>query len=453
MNKIRVLSTLMILCLLFTIGAGTESAFKDTIFAQKTVEQREFPNATKDKDEEPVTLGTAACLIDAKTGYVIYGVDEHEKNYPASTTKIMTGLLAMENLKLDDTVTVDQDAAEAGGSQLYLNPGEEMTVEDLLYGMMLPSANDAAVALGKAMAPTVKDFAKMMNEKAESIGALDSNFANPNGLPNKNHYTTAYDLALIAKEAMKYEDFRKVVSTYQYTIAKNNLVGSRLIHNRNRLLYNINRKVKAYGETKSIKYDGVTGIKTGYTDAARFCLVGSAERNGTELIAVTMKSEDMNGYQDVVSMLDYGFNNYKTIQVKKEGAAVKNIEVDGGEDKYAKAAVKNGLYVTVPVDADKSDIQLKEEYKEINAPYDAGIDGGMIKAYYNGNNIGEAQVTITKAMAESSLLDDIMTGKGFFGILWKVLLVLVILVVAIFILRTINQNRRRRKRRRRRRAS
>ena len=453
MSKSRIINMMVVFCLIFVLDAGTGTILNDNIFAQEMVEEQGFPNAKKPKDEEPETLGAAACLIDAKTGYMIYGVDEHERNYPASTTKIMTGLLAMENLKLDQTITVDQEASEAGGSQLYLGPGEVMTVKDLLYGMMLPSANDAAVVLGKGMASSIKEFAGMMNEKAKSIGAVDSNFVNPNGLPDKNHYTTAYDLALIAREAMKYEDFRKVVGTYEYTIPKNNLAGKRLIHNRNRLLYNINRKVEAYAETKSIKYHGVTGIKTGYTNDARFCLVGSAKRNGTELIAVTMKSEDMNGYQDVVSMLDYGFNNYKTVEVKKAGASVNDLEVNDGEEKYAKAVMEDGLYVTMPVDGDEENIKLVNGYKTLEAPYDANMDGGIITAYYDGEKMSESKITVTEAMAEAGVLDKLMRGGGIMGVLGKVLLVILILAVLILVLRFANRNRRGRTRRRRRRAS
>lgn len=432
-------STTLILVLLLTIA--TISANINQVFAQKMSKERSFPNANKAKNEEPITLGTAACLIDAKTGHIVYGVDENEKNFPASTTKIMTGLLAMENLELDQDVTVDEDAAKAGGSQLYLNPGEVLSVEDLLYGMMLPSANDAAVALGKAMAPSIEEFAELMNKKAKSLGAVNTNFVNPNGLPDDNHYTTAYDLALIAKEAMKYEEFRKIVTTYEYTIPKSNMSVKRLMHNRNRLLYNINRKVEVYGETKSIKYDGVTGIKTGYTDKAKFCLVGSAKRGNTEFIAVTMKSEDMNGYQDVISMLDYGFNNYKTSVFIDENKSVDDVEIEGGEEKYGKAKVKEGLYITVPKDVTKSDITVKKKFKEIKAPYKSGTKAGKLEAYYDGEKVGETEVILTEAMKE---------GSKFSGILFKILLIPVGLVLLVLILRTINKMRRRARRRRRR---
>lgn len=441
----------IVLLLVFVLAVTFVNISSYSVFAQNMSKKESFPNAHKAKGEKPTTLGTSACIIDAKTGYMIFGVDEHEKAYPASTTKIMTGLLAMENLKPDDIVTVDGEAEEQGGSQLYLANGQRITVKDLMYGMMLPSANDAALALGKAMGGTTEEFAGMMNEKAKSIGAVDSNFVNPNGLPDKNHYTTAYDLALIAKEAMKYDDFRKIVATYQYTIPKTNLSGSMLIHNRNRLLYNINRKVEAYGETKSIKYPGVTGIKTGYTDKSKFCLVGSAERNGTEFIAVTMKTQDMNGYQDVVSMLDYGFNNYKTVEVMKEGASIDDLKVDGGTEKYAKAVAKDGLYATLPIDGDQEDIKIETEYQSLNAPYDAGIDGGIIKVYYDGEKVGETKVSITQAMEEGSAIDDLFTGSGLLGLLAKIFIVIAILIVLILVIRSINRNRQRKARRRRRR--
>ena len=438
---------LMIILLMF-IWADVSEGY---VFAQKMAKKQSFPNENKMKNEPPVTLGSAACLIDAKTGYMIYGVDEHEKNYPASTTKILTGLLAMENLNIDDEVTAGIESEKQGGSQIYLSEGEKMSVNNLMYGMMLPSANDAAMALGEAMAGNVQNFAKMMNDKAKNIGAVNSNFVNPNGLPDDNHYTTAYDLALITKEAMKNDNFRRYVSTYEYTIPKTNSSGKRLVHNRNRLLYNVNRKIKAYGETKSIKYDGVTGVKTGFTNKAEFCLVGSAERNGTELIAVTLKSKDMNGYQDVISMLDYGFNNYKTVEVMAKGQAVDDLKVNGGAEKYGKAQVVEGLYVTLPIDADEKDIKTEKKYKDLKAPYNSNVDGGTIEAYYKDAKVGEAEVTLTQGMEEGSAFDDILTGSGFMGVLSKILIAVAIIIIAILVLRAINKGRRRARRRRRRR--
>ena len=420
------------------------------VYGEDQENKIEFPNAHKDKTEEPTMLGKSACLIDAKTGYVLFGFNEHEKAYPASTTKILTGLLAMENLDLNEQVIIDKEADEQGGSQLYLSEGEIMTVDDLMYGMMLPSANDAAVAIGNAMGGSIAGFAVMMNEKAKSIGAEDSNFVNPNGLPDKNHYTSAYDLSVIAKEAMKYDDFRRYVTTYEYTIPKTNMSDGRLIHNRNRLLYNINRKVSVYGETKSLKYDGVTGIKTGYTDKAKFCLVGSALRNETELIAVTMKSKDMDGYYDVVAMLDYGFNNFKTIEVMREGENVEGLRVTGGTEKYATAAVKDGLFATLPVGVSEEDVRIEKKFSEVKAPFESNTDGGTIEVYYNDEKVGEADITITEAMAEGTLVDDIKTGSGIMGLIKIVAIVIAVLLILIFTTRAINRSRQRKARRRRR---
>lgn len=449
-NIKKIIIVTVLIALIAMIVPGT-SLMMDSVYAQEMAKERSFPNAKKAKDEKPTTLGASACLIDAKSGYMIYGVDEHEQNYPASTTKILTALLTAERLDPTQEITVDEEASKQGGSQLFLSPGEIMSAENLLYGMMLPSANDAAIALAKAMAPTTAEFATIMNERAKEAGAQNSNFANPNGLPDENHYTTAYDLAHITKDALKHESIRKVISTYQYTLPKTNVEGARLIHNRNRLLYNINRKVEAYGETKSIKYEGVTGVKTGYTDAAKFCLVSSAERDGTELIAVTMKTEDMNGYQDAISMLDYGFNNYKTVELKAPGEKIENLAVKGGSDKYATAVVEEGLYATIPKDAAENDLTIKEVYNEIEAPYKKGIDGGSIEVYYEGEKVGEAEVLVTAAMEEGSAFDDIKTGSGILGVLFKIIIVIAILAVLLFIVRTININRRRRARRRRRR--
>lgn len=443
------MKTIIKKCLLYMVVVicltSISSQFQ-LVDAQTMVKKQYFPNADKAKDEEPETLGEAACLIDAKSGHVIYSVDEHEKNYPASTTKILTALLSLENLDKDEEITANQAASTSEGSQIFLKFGEKMKVDDLMYAMMLPSANDAAIALGSAMAPTMEEYSQMMNDRAREAGAQNSNFVNPNGLPDDDHYTTAYDLAMITKDAMKYDDFKRYVTTYEYKIPKTNLSGKRLIHNRNRLLYNINRKVESYGETKSIKYEGVTGVKTGFTNKAQFCLVGAAERDGTHLIAVTMKTKDMNGYHDVVSMLDYGFNNYKTLELKKENQSVDNVEINGGKTKDAEAAVNEGLYVTVPIDSDDDDIEVKERFIEHDAPVKSGTNAGKIEAYYEGEKIGETDVLITSDVEKGSVINHLFTGSGVIGIFGKIFLGIIILAVILLIIRITNKRRMKRRR-------
>src|SRR5690554_2691538 len=181
--------------------------------------------------------GQSAILIDATTGEILYEYNSHVLHYPASTTKIMTGILALENLDLSDYADIDEEASFTGGSRIYLLEGEEITVEELLYALFLESANDAAVALAKKISGTVESFARLMNRKAKELGAKNTNFVNPHGLHEDEHVSTAYDLALIARYAMENQLFRDFVSTYQYTIEETNLQETRYLYNTNRMLY------------------------------------------------------------------------------------------------------------------------------------------------------------------------------------------------------------------------
>ncbi|MBP3348779.1 MAG: D-alanyl-D-alanine carboxypeptidase [Clostridia bacterium] len=235
-----------------------------------------------------------AILMEATTGRVLYSHNCHARRYPASTTKILTALVVLENCRLDDVVTIPKEAVGVEGSSIYLSLGERLTVEELLYGLMLRSGNDAATALAIHTAGSIDAFAVLMNKKAEELGCMDSSFVNPSGLPSTQHYTTAYDLGLIACAAMANSTFATIVSTTKKVIPWEGREYDRVLINENKMLYN---------------YDGANGIKTGYTKAAGRCLVSSATKNGMTLVAVVLNSQPM--YADCSAMLDYGFENYR----------------------------------------------------------------------------------------------------------------------------------------------
>jgi D-alanyl-D-alanine carboxypeptidase (penicillin-binding protein 5/6) len=203
----------------------------------------------------------------------------------------------LDNLELSQQITIPNDAVGIEGSSLYLKAGEVLTVEDLLYGMMLRSGNDAATALALAVSGNVADFAKRMNERAKECGAYNSNFVNPHGLHHKEHYTTAYDLALITAEAMKYPYFRTIIMSQKARIGDGE--SRRIIANKNKLLH---------------MYDGANGVKTGFTKNSGRCLVSSAKRNGMQLIAVVLNHGDMWG--DSMNILDYGFDTYEMVDTE-----------------------------------------------------------------------------------------------------------------------------------------
>ena len=235
-----------------------------------------------------------AVLMEATTGRVLYSHNCHARRYPASTTKILTALVVLENCRLDDVVTVPKEAVGVEGSSIYLSLGERLTVEELLYGLMLRSGNDAATALAIHTAGNIDAFAVLMNKKAEELGCMDSSFVNPSGLPSTQHYTTAYDLGLIACAAMANSTFATIVSTTKKVIPWEGREYDRVLINENKMLYN---------------YGGANGIKTGYTKAAGRCLVSSATKNGMTLVAVVLNSQPM--YADCSAMLDHGFEKYR----------------------------------------------------------------------------------------------------------------------------------------------
>lgn len=240
----------------------------------------------------------AAVLIDGKSGKVLFEKNKDERLPMASTTKIMTGLLACESKKMKKVVTVSPVASGTEGSSLWLEPGEKQTLENLTYGLMLRSGNDAAVAIAEYLGGSTEAFALMMNERAKKIGVQNTGFQNPNGLDAEGHFTTAYDLALISREAMKNKKFRKIVSTKSKTIPWESSEWDRSLTNHNKMLW---------------RYEGCNGIKTGFTKKSGRCLVTSAKRGKTELICVTLNAPD--DWNDHTKMLDYGI---ETLGVTEE---------------------------------------------------------------------------------------------------------------------------------------
>ena len=260
---------------------------------------------------EPVISAKSALLMEASTGKVLYEKNARQKLPMASTTKVMTALLAIEMGNLDEMVTTDAAAYGVEGSSIYLQLEETISLRDLLYGLMLSSGNDAAVAIAIHIGHGVEQFASMMNARARQIGATDTNFVTPNGLPDDNHYTTAYDLALIASEAMQNETFREIVST-QYYRTESGAV-ARTFKNKNKILWN---------------YAGGNGVKTGYTKAAGRCLVFSAEREGMQLVGVVLNCPNM--FEDAEALLNFGMENYEMAPLVSAGDRIANVYVENG---------------------------------------------------------------------------------------------------------------------------
>lgn len=247
-----------------------------------------------------------ACLAEAVTGQIIYEYNGHSQHSMASTTKIMTALVALENCSPDELVTVSRNAAYQEGSRAYLAQGEKIKMEDLLYGLLLNSGNDAAVAVAEHVSGTEAAFAQKMTEKAISLGATNTSFKNASGLDAENHYTTAADLAKITGEALKNPTFREIVSRKSKTVDYSG--GKLYFSNHNKLLKH---------------YNGCIGVKTGFTKKTGRCLVSAAERDGITLICVTLRASD--DWNDHKKLLDYGFENVHHEIIAEKGKNLKNI--------------------------------------------------------------------------------------------------------------------------------
>ncbi|MCQ2561941.1 MAG: D-alanyl-D-alanine carboxypeptidase, partial [Clostridia bacterium] len=260
---------------------------------------------------EPRIDAKAAILVDMNSGEVLYEKSADERNYPASTTKMMTCILGLENLQPDAVITADSEAAAARGTTIDLKDGEMMPVDTILHAMMVPSANDCAIAIGKAVAGSVDNFAVTMNAKAKEIGCEHTNFVNPNGLHDENHYSTARDLSLIAQYCMKNEAFREIVQNYEYTVPATNKSSERHLNTTNLLLNDTQDKNRIYvgSQLRYCKYDGTYGIKTGYTGAAGGCLVSACKRGDTNLLCVVLGSSDLGRFADSIKLYEWGFEN------------------------------------------------------------------------------------------------------------------------------------------------
>ena len=318
--------------------------------------------------------GSAAVLISADTGEVLYEKNADTRLPMASTTKIMTALVTLENADLDDTVTVSPEAAGIEGSSIYLYAGEKISVESLLYALMLESANDAAAALAIHVAGSVADFAALMNKKADELSLVNTHFTNPHGLYDDEHYTSARDLALIAIAALGNEKFREIVSTEKKSVPMEDGSAARLFINHNKLL-------RTYG--------GAIGVKTGFTKKSGRCLVSAAERDGMTFVAVTLSAPD--DWRDHAALLDYAFSCYEKIKLEDALALDYTLPVVGGEIDFIKCKNKEDVYAYI-----KKDNKNITKTVELRRFYFAGIKKGDVLGrvcyYNNGKMIAKAEL-------------------------------------------------------------
>lgn len=329
----------------------------------------------------PSVSAQSAVLIEAESGSVVFSKSADTPLPMASTTKIMTALVALELASPDTEIVVDAGAVGVEGSSIYLIENEKLTLEQLLYALLLESANDAATAIAIGLCGSVESFAKEMNRKAVDLGLKQTHFTNPHGLHDDEHFTTAYELALIARCALQNDVLRQIVSTRKTTIPHAGTEGSRLLINHNKMLR---------------LYEGCIGVKTGFTKASGRCLVSAAERDGVTLIAVTLNAPD--DWNDHTAMLDHGFACYKSVLLCEKEEYLFPLALVGGTDNYVMLCNMNELRVTLP--ADHGEITKTVEAPRFEyAPVSEGDTVGRVvyRSDINGDGVkevvGEAPLT------------------------------------------------------------
>ena len=394
-----------------------------------------------------------AIVVEATTGQVIFEKNSHQKLYPASTTKVMTALLTYEHGNLDDLVTAKASAVYhnslvSGGSTAGIEPGEEMTVRQLLYCLLLPSANEAACVLGEYVAGSVEAFVTMMNERAAELGCPETHFTTPHGLTNENHYTSAHDLYCIAYEFAKHDELMEIANTTGITLPATNKHGERVLNTTNHL---ISTRTKS-----NYIYEYARGIKTGYTSAAKHCLISTAQKDGMYLICVVMKSPVLEGnvvtsFVDTKALYEWGFKTYELKNILKKGTAVTEAYVSLSADKDSLVLeTDRDISILIPkgsYDESKLEVTPPETVTRLTAPVYKGEQVAEASVAYDGVDCGKVGL-ITATGAELSEFMDVTTKtESFFKS--KTFILIPVLIPVLFVLYliyiSIASRRRRRK--------
>ena len=359
------------------------------------------------KAEEDYAPGAkSAILVDSATGKVLFEKNADEALAPASMTKLGSMLIIMEaidngSLSLDDEVTISEEAANMGGSQVFLEAGEVYKVHDLLKGVAIASGNDAVVALAEKVAGSQNEFVTMMNERFKEIGAKNTNFVNAHGLDAEGHYSTARDMSIIARELLKHEKILEYTSIYEEYLEKNDGTKTWLV--------NTNKLVRFY--------EGVDGLKTGYTTTAGYCLTATASKDNFRLISVVMGEETSESRSsDTVKMLNYGFNTYKINVIKKNDEVLGKVRVDGGKQDYAEIVLLKDATELLKNTEEVSDYKFELKVDNIKAPIKPGdIVGSALIIDSDGNIIDEVDVTVKNAIKKASILDYLLKNIKILG--------------------------------------
>ena len=451
--KKNFLSVLLIFLIIF--GVGCNDIYAKTLYDPSVdTKQKKYPSAsdiagnatTTDAGyvpaDAPEINAKAAIVMDVDTGEILYEKAAHQAMYPASITKVLTCLLAVENGNVNDVITVSGSAmnqVESGSSSIGLQAGEQLTLRDALYGMMLNSGNECALAIAEYISGSTEAFADLMNETARGLGCTDSHFVNPNGLHDPDHYTSCYDMALIGQKAYQYPEFKKLISSQSYTIPETNMNEERPLWQENRLIYSGN------GE---YYYEYSTGGKTGYTLDALATLISYAERDGKRLVTVVMRCDPTtDSYLDTIKLDEFCFSHYRSCKPlmdyefnseNPKGLYILDNYYNDLDHHNIKYYINRKYSFCIRSYIDDSQIEKKVEmYPQITDD-----KRGKITFLYNGEVVGETEILVNKPYIEASSTDAIMnrdeeeTDKGISYLDW-VKTTIIITIILIIILLTI----------------
>lgn len=413
------------------------------------------PEETAEPDLDPtieLSAGASIC-VNAETGEIIHENNAKEKMYPASTTKVMTALLVLENCEdLSETVTmkkIDFTDVANGASSAGLQVGETVTVEDLLYCMLLPSGNEAANALARYIGGDVESFAKLMNDRADDLGCVNSHFVNPNGLHDDDHYTCAYDLYLIAQAAMQFDSFQTIVNTAQKKLSATNKQEERIIYTTNELI--LSRWSPQY-------YDYCYGIKTGHTTPAGYCLVSFAKNEDTGLSYYSVvlncpyddEAKAAGSFVETKELFQWAFSKFSMRTAAASGDAITERKVRLGKDKDSVTLVTGeDVSVLIPRDADVSMLEVTVEAEDsYDAPVAAGDKLGTVTYSYHGKKLASTELVALTGIERSQLLFFLDQFKNFLlSTTFRVIAAIVIILLVILLLIRAFFRRRRKRRR------
>lgn len=368
-----------------------------------------IPLVKAEETEDLTPNAKSAIMIEASTGEILFQKNKDEKLAPASMTKMMSMLLIMEeiengNLKWNEMITTSEKASSMGGSQIFLKVGEKMTVEDLLKGVAIASGNDAVVALAERVSGSEEQFVKRMNVRAKDLGLKNTNFINATGLTADNHYSSAYDMSLIAKELVKHEKILEFTSTYEDYLRKDTKSPFWLV--------NTNRLVRFK--------EGVDGLKTGFTDEAGYCLTATMKKDNMRLITVVMKEENTSKRSaDTTKMLDYGFNIYMVQTILDEKITIEKKKVELGKTLTAEIVPKENITILNKKSDDQKNITYKTNINKIIAPVKKGDKVGTIDIIEDNNIISTIDATVKEDISKANILTiylrnlkEIISGTG-----------------------------------------